>query len=190
LQEICCRALKCGLFIGIAAAFSLVACGDPPPEVRIIAGGCSTNGQFTGQLYGSLETSLAWSPDVLHCQGMPRPNGAGARLRFAGSARSEGKTVPIAFILGIPDLKRGGIAKELLTNVTVIDESQGRFFATQDIEACWSDIESQLEITGRDQYEIRGILYCVSPLAELHGAGSIRLSEIQFTGLLDWKPPQ
>lgn len=98
--------------------------------------------------------------------------------------------MPIAFIFGIPGLQRDRTGKELLTNVTVINESEGRFFATQDIEACWSDIDSQVELAGSNAYEISGILYCVSPLAELHGTGSIRLSELQFTGLLDWKPPQ
>jgi hypothetical protein len=190
LQEICCRTLKYGHLVAFAAAISLSACGDPPPEVRTAGGGCGTNGRFSGPLYGSLEATLAWGREDLLCPGMPRPNGAGARRRFAGSVTSAGKKVPIAFIFGIPDLQRDKGGKELLTNVTVINESQGRFFATQDIEACWSDIESQVEVSGGNKYEIRGILYCVAPLAELHGTGSIRLSELQFTGLLDWKPPQ
>ncbi|MEQ9561018.1 MAG: hypothetical protein RLN69_00745 [Woeseiaceae bacterium] len=176
--------------MAFAALFALAACGDPPSGVRTASGGCGADGRFAGQLYGSLEATLAWGKDDLLCHGMPRPNGAGARLRFAGSVTSASKDVPIVFILGIPDLQRGQAGKELLTNVTVINESQGRFFATQDIEACWSDVESQVEIAGGDEYEVRGILYCVSPLAELHGPGSIRFSDLQFTGLLDWNPPQ
>jgi hypothetical protein len=175
---------------GIAAILLLIACSDPSASSHAASGKCGKNGQFAGQLYGSLEADLQWGPHALRCQGMPRPNNAGARLRFAGSADVAGQAIPIAFILGIPDLERGQLAKELLTNVTVIDEDGGRFFATQEIEACWSDIESQVKTSKESEFEVRGILYCVSPLAELHGTGSVRFSEIQFTGLLDWKSPQ
>ena len=193
LQEIhgiSCRTRKCGQLTGIAAVFLLMACNDPSASTPASSGKCGNNGHFSGQLYGSLEAELQWGPDALQCQGMPRPNNAGARLRFAGSADMEGQPVSIAFILGIPDLQRGQVARELLTNVTVINEGNGRFFATQDIEACWSDIEAQEKTAKESEFQVRGILYCVSPLAELHGNGSLRLSEITFSGLVNWKPPE
>jgi len=163
------------------------ACSDPPPAT---SGECGTDGRFAGRLYGSLDTALDWGPQKLRCQGMPRPNGAGARLRFSGSAGIAGEKVPIAFIFGIPDLKRGQAAKELPTNVTIIDESQSRFFATQDIEACWSDIENQVAADNSSRFVITGILYCVTPLAELHGPGSVQFTELQFVGQVDWKQPE
>lgn len=168
----------------------LSGCQETPPETRTAVARCGMHGQLVGQLYGSLDAALDWGPEKLQCQGMPRPNNAGARLRFAGKAEMAGQSIPIAFIFGIPDLERGQGGKELRTNVTVIDEGSGRFFATQDIEACWSDIESQQQTAGESEFEIRGILYCVSPLAELHGAGSVRLSEIRFVGQVDWKQPK
>lgn len=167
-----------------------MACSDPSASIPASPGECGNSGHFTGQLYGSLEADLQWGPDALQCQGMPRPNNAGARLRFAGSTDMAGQPVPIAFIFGIPDLERGQVAKELRTNVTVIDEGNGRFFATQDIEACWSDINSQAKTDSESRFEVSGILYCVLPLAELHGNGSLRLSEIEFSGLVDWNQPK
>ena len=182
--------MTCGPLPALATLFLLVACNDPAASTAAAPGQCGQNGRLAGQLYGSLEAELAWGPPSLQCQGMPRPNSAGARLRFAGSADVAGQAVPVAFIFGIPDLERGQVAKELLTNVTVIDERNGRFFATQDLESCWSDIESHDKTATASEFEVRGILYCVSPLAELHGSGSLRLSEIEFSGLLDWSEPK
>jgi hypothetical protein len=190
LQEIVgisCRALRRGRLLGIAAALMSSACTDPPPAV---SGECGTDGKFEVRLYGSLDTALDWGAQTLRCQGMPRPNGAGARLRFSGSAQIDAQKVPIAFIFGIPDLQRGQVAKELPTNVTIIDESQGRFFATQNIEACWSDIDSQEAADSSTRFIIKGILYCVTPLPELHGPGSVQFTELQFVGQIDWKQPE
>ncbi len=168
----------------------LTTCNNPPGDVPEIVGGCGTDGGLKAELFGGLEADLDWQPDQLECQGMPRPNAAGARLRFSGTATGGSKSTQLAFIFGIPGLERGKPARELPTNVTVIDEGQGRFFSTQDTDSCWSDINSQAETATASKYVISGILYCVAPLAELNGNGNVRLSEVHFTGLLDWKPPQ
>ena len=168
----------------------LAACNDPPPHPPEIAGACGSDGRLEAELFGELEAVLDWQPDQLECQGMPRPNAAGARLRFSGTAASGGQSTQLAFIFGIPDLERGKPASELPTNVTVIDEGRGRFFSTQDTDTCWTDIDRQEETATASKYVIIGILYCVAPLAELNGTGDVRLSEVHFTGLLDWKPPQ
>jgi hypothetical protein len=166
------------------------ACSDPPPHTPEIGGACGSDGRLKAELFGQLEVVLDWQPNQLECQGMPRPNAAGARLRFSGTAGSGGKSTQLAFILGIPGLERGKPARELPTNVTVIDEGHGRFFATQDTDSCWSDVDRQEETATANKYVISGILYCVAPLAELNGSGNVTFSEVHFTGLLDWKPPK
>ena len=168
----------------------LAACNDPPPHAPEIAGACGIDGGLKAELFGGLEAVIDWQPDQLECQGMPRPNAAGARLRFSGRAASGGESTQLAFIFGISGLERGKPARELPTNVTVIDEGRGRFFSTQDTDSCWSDIDRHEETATASRYVISGILYCVAPLAELNGDGNISLSEVHFTGLLDWKPPQ
>ncbi len=169
---------------------SVVACGDPPPVAREIVGDCASEGGLKTELYGALETAIDWQPGQLQCQGMPRPNAAGARLRFAGTATRGGESTQLAIIFGIPALERGKTGKELPTNVTVIDEGLGRFFSTQSTDSCWTDVDSQEESASESRYVISGIVYCVAPLAELNGNSSVLLSDVHFTGLLDWKPPK
>jgi hypothetical protein len=169
---------------------TVVACGDPPPVAREETGACGSDGRLKTELYGALETVVDWQPGQLQCQGMPRPIAAGARLRFAGIATRGEESTQLAFIFGIPALERGKTGKELPTNVTVIDEGQGRFFSTQSTDSCWSDVDAQTETTIESRYLISGIVYCMAPLAEPNGKSSVRLSEVHFTGLLDWNPPK
>jgi len=37
-----------------------------------------------------------------------------------------------------------------------------------------------------NHYSISGLIYCVAPIAELNGAASVTLSDLQFTGQLRW----
>lgn len=176
----------------MAALFltSVVACSDPPPVAGEMTGACGPDGRLKTELYGALDVALDWQADQLQCQGMPRPNAAGARLRFAGTFARGNESTQLAFIFGIPSLERGQTGKELPTNVTVIDEGQGRFFSTQSTDSCWSDIDGQTETTTESRYLVSGIVYCMAPLAELNGKSSVRLSEVRFKGLLDWKQPK
>jgi len=114
---------------------------------------------------------------------MPRPEGQGARLRFAGQS---GET-PIAIIVAIPGLERGATARELGSNVTVIEEGSGRFFSTAGLGSCWTDILEQDETDdGGNGYFVAGTLYCIAPLAEINGDSSVTLRELRFGGYLDW----
>jgi hypothetical protein len=47
---------------------------------------CGTDGALIAEIYGGVRAPIDWSSGVLERQGMPRPNGEGARLRFAGPA--------------------------------------------------------------------------------------------------------
>ena len=150
---------------------------------------CREDGHLQTELFGALEGTLDWSGTAMECSGMPRPDSAGARLRFAGQAGER----EIAIIVALPDLMRDGTGTELSSNVTLIDESSGRFFSTTDLDNCWTDITSA-SATGDegdegdegDQLNISGIVYCVAPLAEVNGTGSVSISELSFAGSLDW----
>ena len=86
------------------------------------------------------------------------------------------------------DVRYGGRA----TNVTVIEEDAGRFFSSRDTTTCWTDIDRQEKAppgsdgSRQDEYLISGVLYCVAPLAELHGNTSLRFSDLRFVGRLNW----
>lgn len=178
------------VFFGLLLGGLLTACGDRTaieaqahdPFGKQPA--CGEGAYLETEIYGGIRTRLQWA-DHLACDGMPRPNGRGARLRFAGLTADE---QPLALILGLPDLQRGTTAREIPTNVTLIAEDQGRFFSTPDTKHCWTDILKQEKIGNEgDRYQIRGVLYCVAALAEVNGSSSITLGDLSFAGILNWK---
>jgi hypothetical protein len=164
-------------------------CGDPEPIAAEQAPACGTDGALVAEIYGGVRASIDWDAGVLQCQGMPRPNGEGARLRFAGPAGTADGERRLAFILGLPDLRVGETGRELPTNVTLMEEGSGRFFGTRDAVNCWTDIETHEQVEPAT-YKISGILYCVAPLADLSGNSSISLTDLTFTGHMSWDAPQ
>jgi len=176
-----------------AACAAVAACGGaqepvpapflPPPAAK--ASGCGDNGYLRTTLYGAFEREIDWSNDELDCEGMPRPEGAGGRLRFAGIAPNGVQS--LAFIIAMPMLERDTTATELASNVTIIEEGSGRFFSTSGLETCWTDIDAQVNIDdASDTYSISGTLYCITPLPEVNGDSSVLLRELHFSGLLEW----
>lgn len=146
---------------------------------------CEDGGALSTTLYGALAGDVEWYLDQLQCQGMPRPDGAGARLRFSGKVGSDDQV--LAFIIAIPDLVAGVDAAELPSNVTVIDQSNSQFFSTPDMDSCWTDVEAQWLMEGSDsRYRIDGVLYCIGPLAEVNGDRSVSIPELSFSGQVDW----
>ncbi len=146
---------------------------------------CGDRGRLQARLHGAISAQLLWNRDELECGGMPRPEGRGARLRFAGQLDAEDRR--IALIIAIPELQRAVTGTEYASNVTLIEEGSGRFFSTSGLDNCLTDITAlgAVDETG-DQFSIDGILYCVSPLAEVNGESSVSISDLRFSGLLDW----
>lgn len=155
---------------GAVAVEPVLRCGD--------AGGLNT------ELYGAVQAQVRWDRNELECSGMPRPEGAGVRLRFAGLA---GPDHPVAFIIAIPGFARDTADREFSSNVTFIEEGAGRFFSTPDLDNCLASIDSltALDEAG-EEFAIAGALWCVAPLPEVNGSSSVSIPELQFTGLLDW----
>jgi hypothetical protein len=158
---------------------------EPAPAAATTLAPCGDAGYLRGQLYGAIPVSLDWSSADLDCEGMPRPSGNGARLRFASVVA--GADLQLAIIIAIPDLERGAAGYELASNVTVIEEGGGRFFNSSDLGNCLTDITIMEKLdVGADRYSIGGKLYCVSPLAEINGDSSVLIPELAFLGLVDW----
>lgn len=158
-----------------APAEPAAAPGDPGP-------GCAAGAFLETRLVGAIDADIDWHGAGLACEGMPRPDEEGARIRFAGTVDNH----RLAIIIAMPALRRGETGAELSSNVTLIEEGAGRFFSTADNETCWTDV-TWVEQTGdANGYGIGGTLYCVAPLVEVNGSASVSLSELQFRGLLDW----
>lgn len=146
---------------------------------------CGEQGRLETELYGAVSARLQWNREQLECSGMPRPEGQGARLRFAGHAGDLDRRISV--IIAIPALRRSTTGLEYASNVTVIEEGGGRFFSTSDLDNCLTDITALEPIDDSgDRFAIGGVLYCVSPLAEINGPSSLSLTELRFKGLLDW----
>ena len=179
--------------IALASCDSSVAPGNESqspaasllPDKQPSKTACGEDSALKTTLYGALAGDIEWFAADMQCEGMPRPGGAGARLRFAGLVGDA--SLPIAFIIAMPELERGIEGLELASNVTVIDENSSRFFSTADLESCWTDIETTyaLDESG-DRFVIDGVLYCISPLPEVNGDASVSIPEMRFSGLLDW----
>ena len=147
--------------------------------------GCGESGYLRGRLYGAIAWTLDWNTGKLQCEGMPRPDGKGARLRFAGSIGVDERQV--AIIIAIPELSRDSPGTEYASNVTLIEEGRGRFFNTVDLSNCLTDITAMTAIhADGDRHTISGSLYCLAPLAEVNGDSSVSITELQFEGLIDW----
>jgi hypothetical protein len=168
---------------------SVALAGNPAtsvlPNVSNEDSSCKDGGALYTELYGALAGEIEWYLDEMQCQGMPRPGGAGVRLRFSGAAGEKG--LPIAFIIGLPGLERDTDGVELPSNVTIIDEENARFFSTPGLDSCWTDVEAQWTVDGdSDRYRIDGVLFCITPLPEVNGEASVSVPELRFSGILDW----
>lgn len=162
----------------------------PPPAVdaapvQAFATDCVADGYLTVEVYGDLQSQLAWRGAPLHCEGMPRPNDAGARLRFSGPLGDNGQR--LAFIIALPELEPGAEGKEFPAKITMIQEDSGRFYSNGDNETCWSDVKQQSSHGGPQSYTIEGIVYCVAPLAELNGNGNVTLRDLSYAGRVNWQ---
>ena len=175
----------------------LGACEDRPPEAKKPLSieappDCVPGGRLTVETFGAIEADIDWREPHVRCEGMQRPKGEGARLRFAGEITSDDFTRMVTFILSIPELEKGKTANELRTRVTVIEEENARFFSTRETDICWTNVTHQGPVTNRDgiiitnRFSVSGLTYCLAPVAELYGAASLTLSDIEFKGQVRW----
>ena len=184
-----------GRQIAVSAVLCLgiVACSpaaDSPGEVTAPAppasAGCDAQGSFRARLYGEITADLSWASPQYECRGMPRPDGRGARLFFAGHDTAGDQR--LAFILAIPAFDRDAASRELGSSLTVIEEGSGRFFSTATEMNCLTDITAiEAPDPESSRVSVHGAVFCVSPLAEVNGDSSVSIAELQFSGMLDWE---
>jgi hypothetical protein len=142
------------------------------------------DGYMRGQLYGAVQQQLDWHGEAMLCDGMPRPEGRGMRLVFSQSVDPD---VPgLMMVIGVADAVLGAPEEELEANVTIIDQTNGKFYSTQEQPRCWTRLTSQLRLTGtvEETWRLDGNLYCASALAALVGPGSVTLGDIEYSGIM------
>lgn len=170
--------------------------GDPPADrPAVTTGGAAArpcledgSGYLTGRLYGAIDAPIDWRGSAMECEGMPRPEGAGARLRFAW--RIVPTDADLVIIVGIDGLAPDETVSGRAATVTVIDEHSSRFYSNTG-EQCWADVTRQEPAPGpEDTRAVTGRVYCTAALPAVNGRGSISLDELEFRGRVDWAPSQ
>jgi hypothetical protein len=171
------------LVIGSLGASEPFASEIPLPSLSKTESTCGANGFLKASLFGSIETHLDWSNSDMECESMQRPNGQGIRFRFAADAAGE----RLAIIIAVPGLRPDEVNMELPTKVTASVEGSGRFFATPNLESCWTEIQSQTTLPDHEGAStVDGVLYCVAPLGEVNGDAAVSIPELSFSALVQW----
>jgi hypothetical protein len=137
-------------------------------------------GYLAGRLYGDLDLNLEWRGRYLRCDGMLRPD-EGLRLMFGGPVDAEGGEATI--IVGISGQLAGLPGTERPANVTVVDERNGRFYASAGPGRCWTRVEAA-DPAGAGEFRIAGQLYCAGALPALQDSGSVTLGDLNYAGRL------
>jgi len=143
-----------------------------------------TNAHLNGRLYGALDLTVDWHGAALTCDGITRPNEKGIRLVFAAAQNEDGDR--LVFVIGIDGEFDRLTAGERKANITIIDESRGRFFSTSGKDRCWTMIDSVESLGDQEHetYQVAGKLYCAGALPSLSGPGSITLGDFDYSGRL------
>jgi hypothetical protein len=141
------------------------------------------DGYLRGKLFGQIQAELDWHGGNMRCDGMYRPEGAG--IRFVFDEHLDEDIPGLVIVVGIADAVPGTTLKDAPANITIIDQSRGLFFSTQEEPRCWTTFTNQLLLTGTTQemWRIDGQLYCASALPALSGNGAVTLGEIEFSGV-------
>ena len=170
----------------LTAALSISLGAGAAAEAAAPGPACLPDGTgfLTARLRGAIEADLDWRGAELDCTGMPRPDGQGLRLRFAGRLPDGGQ---LALVFAPPVLAEGQDARAVPVNVTILDESGGRIFGTRGEDRCLLDEVVQHRVpAGEDSdsrlwaVEARG--FCTEPARALDDSGAVLLTRFDFRG--------
>ncbi|MEO0576173.1 MAG: hypothetical protein AAF004_11980 [Pseudomonadota bacterium] len=191
-------------FSAVLAALTVAGCGsdtttnasdrsttDTPSRAASDARSCVTTAEtvLRGTLHGAVRGTIAADAGTTECRGMPRPREQGLRLQFRTAGVSRMNLPPLVLILGIDTLGRGDTGSALRTTVTLIDEDQERFFSTGEQQSCFSDVLKHRALEQDAQSVITGTLWCTAAIPQVNGQRSVRISELDFEGVVSWPEP-
>jgi len=141
-------------------------------------------GYLQGTLYaGQNEEKIDWQGNDFRCDGMFRPQGAGVRMVFDQHADKD--EPGYVLVMGVTEAVLGEPLEEAAANITLIDQTSGKFYTSGEQPRCWTSFQEQQQLSGTSEetWRIDGIIFCQSPLNELRGNGRIQLGDMRFSGL-------
>jgi len=176
------------VFILVAAVAAIAVRGldtgeyPYPPRTRAAVDLCRSvdDGYLSGALYGAIEQRIEWRGTDMACDGGTRPDNAGIRVVFSGNPTAA--TERLVMVIGIDGAIEDIAATERMANITVIDESTGRFFSSGRQERCWTTVNN-VEGDGPN-YRVSGELYCSGSLPSVSNSGSVTLRGFRYSGRL------
>ena len=157
------------------------AAAETPPTPRCLP---AQDGFLAMRLRGSIERDVRWAEPELACTGMPRPDGRGLRIRFAGPLDGG----ELAVVIAAPELAPGATGRGVPVNVTLIDGGGERIYGTQGDDRCQLDEVEQQPLGSEGQparsYRIAGRGFCIAPARALDGEGAVLLTRFDFAGIV------
>jgi hypothetical protein len=171
----------------INAAALLMLLGQQVVAEPRVAGGShclpDQSGFLTMRVRGSIEAEIRWREPQLDCTGMPRPDGRGLRLRFAGPLSGNSA---LTIVFAAPELGMGVSTRRVPVNVTLIDESAGRIYGTQGESRCMLDSVEQRPLSDEAlpplTFRVSARGFCTVPARALDGNGAVLLTRFDFAG--------
>lgn len=143
-------------------------------------------GFLSMRLRGSIETEIDWREPELECNGMPRPDGRGLRLHFAG--KRDGGDLSVVF--AAPELGMGVSAQGVPVNVTLLDGAGERIYGTQGDSRCFFDRVRQRALLDASlpprSYRVDAKGFCTVPARAVDGDGAVLLTRFDFAGLVSF----
>lgn len=157
----------------------------PPPALADAAEALcapAAAGALRARLQGAIDAELDWDDSLPQCLGGLRPEGDGLRLLYKGTT-PDGTTLLLVF--GLAQLRPGESARNVPTNVTVVREGTGQFYATQGEDKCAFDGVTQAPLADRpDQFRLEGRGYCTQPARAIAGEGAVLLSRFDVVAVV------
>lgn len=153
---------------------------SPAPSERCLPGGA---GFLSMRLRGSIDAEIRWREPGLECSGMPRPDGRGLRVHFAGK-QADGSELSIVF--AAPELAMGVSAKGVPVNVTLLDGAGERIYNVQGDSRCFFDEVRQRALLNAAlpprSYRVDARGFCTVPARAVDGDGAVLLTRFDFAG--------
>jgi hypothetical protein len=170
------------------AAPPVVAAPAPVSSEANIACLASGNGFLRARLNGAITHKIDWGNAGTLCEGMPRPEGGGLRLKFSRPAGKGADGLVIVF--GIAHIGENESGKTLPANLTVIVEGpkvegKTQIFGTQGDDKCLVDRLHSQPLADQNHtrvYRIEAHGFCIQPARAVVGKGAILMSTFDFAG--------
>lgn len=158
-----------------------------PPTPATPTSACLPDGSgfLRARLKGDLDLTIDWRGDAVNCAGMPRPDGLGLRVRFAG-----GDERKLTLLFAAPRLGAGESASAVPVNVTVVEEGAARIYGTLGADKCLLDSVTQTRLDDPglppDTWRIAARGFCTEPARAPVGNARVLVTTFEFVGRVSY----